>query len=182
MALVMGTYAFENARVVQRERLAALAEALDPGTVRELESIGVGGGGACLEVGAGGGSIAAWLCERAARVVATARDLFTRVAAAHDAALAAHHGFDPHYGRRVAGDLAEAGLTDLTTEGRASMWRGGQVGGALWRLSIVQLREELDVPPADIDRALALYDDPAFSSVSPLVMAARAAAPPSRSG
>jgi len=74
------TYAFQNARAVQRERLAALAEALDPGTVRQLVSIGVGRGWRCLEVGAGGGSIAAWLSERVGdggAVVAT--DLDTTV-------------------------------------------------------------------------------------------------------
>ena len=74
------TYAFDNARAVQRERLAALAEVLDPGTVRHLEAIGVGPGWRCLEVGAGGGSIAAWLSERVGddgAVVAT--DLDTTV-------------------------------------------------------------------------------------------------------
>jgi SAM-dependent methyltransferase len=37
---------------------------LDPGTIRHLEALGVGQGWSCLEVGGGGGSIAAWLCER----------------------------------------------------------------------------------------------------------------------
>ena len=256
------TYAFDNARAVQRERLAALAEALDPGTVRQLEPIGVGRGWRCLEVGAGGGSIAAWLCDRVGdegAVVATdldttvlrelshpnlevrvhdvledelpegefdlvhvrlllawlsepdtalcrltaalkpggrllaeemdfrsvvadphmepgARDAFTRVAAAHNAALAGQHGFDPYYGRRVAGDLAGAGLADVTCEGRASMWRGGEVGGALWRLTVTQVREAMLASglaaPDDVDTVLALCDDPAFSTVSPLVMAA----------
>ena len=173
---------------MQRERLAALAEALDGGTVRQLDSIGVDRGRRCLEVGAGGGSIAAWLCDRVAdegTVVATdldttvlrepsrpnleirvhdvledalpegefdlvhlrlllawlsepqralrrlasalkpggwmlaeemdvasvaadphldagAQSAFTHVAAAHDAVLAGQHGFDVHYGRRVA--------------------------------------------------------------------------------
>jgi SAM-dependent methyltransferase len=261
------TYAFDNARAVQRERLAALAEALDPGTARELESIGVARGWHCLEVGAGNGSIAAWLCDRVGeegavlatdldttalaelvrpnlevrvqdvleddlpegrfdlvhhrlllawlRVPATAMrrlvaalkpcgwliseemdfasvaadphmepgaaDLFTRVAAAHNAALAAAHGFDPYYGRRLAGDLADAGLADIGCEGRASMWRGGEVGGALWRLTINQLREPMVatglVTATDLDAAVALSDDPAFSSVSPVVMAARGRRP-----
>ena len=35
------TYAFENARVVQRERLRALETLLDSGTIRHLESLGV---------------------------------------------------------------------------------------------------------------------------------------------
>jgi SAM-dependent methyltransferase len=256
------SYAFDNARAVQGERLAALAEALDPGTVQQLESIGVDRGWRCLEVGAGGGSVAAWLCDRVAdggSVVATdldttvlrrlsrpnleirehdvledglperefdlvhhrlllawlrepqralrrlvsalkpggwmlaeemdftpvapdphldaeARSAFTRVAAAHDTVLAGKHGFDIHYGRRVAGDLADAGLADVDCEGRVSMWRGAQVGGTLWRLTINQLRESMLaaglVTPADIERVLALCDDPGFAAVSPIVMAA----------
>jgi ubiquinone/menaquinone biosynthesis C-methylase UbiE len=58
------TYAFENARARQRERLRALEAALDDATIHRLESLGVERGSRCLEVGAGGGSIAEWLCER----------------------------------------------------------------------------------------------------------------------
>jgi hypothetical protein len=50
------------------------------------------------------------------------------VVAAHNAVLAGQHTFDVHYGRRVAGDLADAELADVACEGRASMWRDGQVG------------------------------------------------------
>jgi ubiquinone/menaquinone biosynthesis C-methylase UbiE len=60
------TYAFRNAREAQDERLRALEAALDPGTITELEAVGVGPGWRCLEVGAGGGSIAAWLSDRVA--------------------------------------------------------------------------------------------------------------------
>ena len=51
----------------------------DPGTKRLVTQLGVEPGWSCLEVGAGGGSIAAWLCERVGRdgcVVAT--DIDTR--------------------------------------------------------------------------------------------------------
>jgi SAM-dependent methyltransferase len=247
-------YAFKNARAIQRERLRTLEALLDEGTRRVLAPR-VQPGARCLEIGAGGGSIAAWLCERAGAVVATdldttvlselgrpnleirahdvlADDLpagafdlvhlrlvlawlsdaaraierliaalkpggwlvaeemdfgsvapdphmsddasaaFTRVAAAHNVALADHHGFDPYYGRRVQGDLADAGLVEVAGEGRAEMWRGGEPGGAIWRLTLTQLRHELDVAPDDVDRVIALTDDPTFSSVSPLVMAA----------
>ncbi len=116
------------------------------------------------------------------RMDADARSLFTRVAAAHEAALAAEHGFDLRYGRRVAGDLADAGLAEVACEGRASMWRGGQAGGTLWRLTIIQLREPMLatglVTAADIDQMIALCDDPAFSSVSPITMAACGRRPP----
>ncbi|MFD0855058.1 class I SAM-dependent methyltransferase, partial [Actinomadura adrarensis] len=59
-----GSYAFENVRAGQRERLRTLEKLLDPGTIRHLQGRGVADGWRCLEVGAGGGSIAAWLCER----------------------------------------------------------------------------------------------------------------------
>lgn len=75
----MGQYVFDQAWEQERERLAGLEGWMDPGTIRHFEQIGVARGWHCLEVGAGGGSIASWLCERVApdgRVLAT--DLDTR--------------------------------------------------------------------------------------------------------
>jgi len=61
------------------------------------------------------------------------------------------------------------------------MWRGAEVGGALWRLTVIQVREAMLasglVTEADIEHVLALCDDPAFSSVSPIVMAAHGRRP-----
>jgi SAM-dependent methyltransferase len=57
-----------------RERLHLLQVLDDPGTIAHLEEIGVTEGWHCLEAGAGGGSVAAWLSRRvgaAGRVVAT---------------------------------------------------------------------------------------------------------------
>ncbi|MCM3923773.1 methyltransferase domain-containing protein [Frankia sp. AiPs1] len=48
----------------ERARLAAMAAVCDPTTIRVLGDRGVGVGWRCLEVGAGGGSIAAWLADR----------------------------------------------------------------------------------------------------------------------
>jgi SAM-dependent methyltransferase len=48
----------------ERDRLRSLEAWLDPITVRHLEATGVELGCRCLEVGAGGGSIARWLAER----------------------------------------------------------------------------------------------------------------------
>jgi SAM-dependent methyltransferase len=73
-------YAFDNAHELQRERLQALEAALDAGTIRVLRGCGITPGWRCLEVGAGGGSIADWMCEQVGpdgRVVAT--DLDTTV-------------------------------------------------------------------------------------------------------
>lgn len=61
-----GTYAFGNERQVQPERLQLLAGLLDEGTFTLLAALGVRPGWRCLEVGAGGGSVAAWLAGRVA--------------------------------------------------------------------------------------------------------------------
>jgi SAM-dependent methyltransferase len=256
------TYAYDNARAAQHERLRTLETLFDPGTIAELEARGVGRGWRCLEVGAGGGSIARWLADRVApggavlatdldttvleglshpnlevkvhdvlehdlpeaefdlvhvrlvlgwladrptalrRLIAAlkpggwlvAEDLdfasavadprmgadlcarFTRIAAAHDAVITNRHGFDPGYGRRVAGDLADAGLTDCACRGRASMWRSGEPGGEIWRLSLEQLRDgiiDLNLMDAgEVDAAIELCTDPRFSSLSPVMMTA----------
>ena len=58
----MTGYIFDNA--VEREteqRFGSLAALYDGRTIRFLEATGVGAGWRCLEIGAGGGSIAAWL-------------------------------------------------------------------------------------------------------------------------
>jgi SAM-dependent methyltransferase len=47
-----------------RERLSLLEAWLDPWTIRILGQIGVGEGWRCLEIAAGGGSIAEWLCRQ----------------------------------------------------------------------------------------------------------------------
>lgn len=80
------TYAFTHEWQRERERLVGLEVFLDPVTIDVLTRLGVGPGWRCAEVGAGGGSIAQWLCERVGsegRVVAT--DISTRFLAALDA-------------------------------------------------------------------------------------------------
>jgi SAM-dependent methyltransferase len=256
------TYPFQRARAPQQQRLLALEEVLDAGSIGHLDARGVRPGWACLEVGAGGGSIAAWLCERVGRsgtvvaadldptplrellypnlrvevldvqrdplpseafdlihmrlllawlsepraalrrlvaalkpggwlvaeemdfaslaadprIDAEDRGAFERAAAAHYAFLIDQHAFDPWYGRRVAGDLVDAGLADVDFAGRSSMWRAGEPGGHLWRLTLEQLRDPLAasglVTTADVDRAIELCADPRFSVLSPTTMAA----------
>jgi 2-polyprenyl-3-methyl-5-hydroxy-6-metoxy-1,4-benzoquinol methylase len=76
---IKSEYRLDNTWVQARERLAALEAMYDPGTIRHLQTLGVGTGWHCLEIGGGGGSIAEWLCRRvgaAGRVVAT--DISTR--------------------------------------------------------------------------------------------------------
>jgi ubiquinone/menaquinone biosynthesis C-methylase UbiE len=75
----MSTYAFKNDWDRARQRLAFLEQGLDPGTFRRVTALGIADGWQCLEVGAGGGSVAQWLCTQvgaSGRVVAV--DIDTR--------------------------------------------------------------------------------------------------------
>jgi SAM-dependent methyltransferase len=256
------TYAFGNEREVQRERLRALEALFDPWTIDRLEARGVGPGWSCLEVGAGGGSIAGWLCDRvgpdgtvlatdldttvladltrpnleirvhdvlvhdlpadtfdlvhlrfvlgwlpAARtaiervtpalkrggwLVAEEMDFLTaapdpgmdpadgarleRIVAAHNAILAQRNAFDPFYGRRLAGDFADAGLAECGSDGRTTMWRGGGPGGRIWALTIAQLRDPMVeaglIDAADVDAAFELFGDERMHTMSPMVVGA----------
>jgi SAM-dependent methyltransferase len=256
-----GTYAFRNGRAVQRERLRTLEALLDEGTIRQLRARGVEDGWRCLEVGAGGGSIASWLCRQVApggsvlatdldttvlaelthpnleirvhdvladdlpdgafdlvhlrlllawlpepqvalrrlinalrpggwlvaeemdfvsavpdpRLAADSRDLITRAVQAHNAVLAQQHRFDPFYGRRLVGDLEDAGLTDIGGEGRTAVWRGGEPGGTIWRLTLAQLGDPIVsagmMTSAELDAFLDLCDDPRVRLLSQITMA-----------
>jgi SAM-dependent methyltransferase len=108
--------------------------------------------------------------------------LFARVVDAHNAVLAAKHVFDRAYGRRLVGDLADAGLAEVGCEGRAAMWHGGGAGGRVWRLTFAQLREPMiasgRVSAADVDGAIALCADPRLSFLSQVTMAAWGRRPP----
>ena len=55
------TYLLENAGREAPARFSALSKMFDAGTIRCLEQRGITDGWHCLEVGGGGGSIAAWL-------------------------------------------------------------------------------------------------------------------------
>ncbi len=60
------TYALDNAGEETRRRFVALPALYDPITKRHLRDRGLGRGWNCLEVGAGNGSIAAWLAQQVA--------------------------------------------------------------------------------------------------------------------
>jgi SAM-dependent methyltransferase len=262
MATDSKAYAFDNARSAQEQRLRAIEELLDGGTIRLLEACGVGPGWHCAEIGAGGGTIAGWLCRRVGdtgHVLATdlnvrllrarrepnlevlehdvlvdelpvdafdlvhlrlllawlsdprealrrlvravkpggvlvaeemdfisvapdprlderRRELFVRALAAHHAVLAQISGFDAAYGRRLAGDLAEAGLVACGCEGRTGMCRGGEVGGRAWRLTLEQLRQPIiaseRMSADELEQVLELCEDPTFSFLSQVTVAA----------
>jgi SAM-dependent methyltransferase len=67
-------YPFDNAAPQAGDRFANLAALYDGVTQRHLDRIGIGPGWCCLEVGAGGGSVALFMSDRAGpdgQVVAT---------------------------------------------------------------------------------------------------------------
>jgi SAM-dependent methyltransferase len=67
-------YAFDNDDLEAADRHDYLAAILDPFTVARLSSVGDLAGRRCLELGAGGGSVARWLADRVGpdgRVLAT---------------------------------------------------------------------------------------------------------------
>jgi len=57
------SYAYDQAWADERTRLTALSTIYDPGTFRLLTELGVAPGWACLEVGAGAGSVGRWLAD-----------------------------------------------------------------------------------------------------------------------
>lgn len=100
--------------------------------------------------------------------------VFAGAVAAHEVVLR-RHGFDPHYGRRLTGLLREAGLDDVESEGHVRLCAGGTAPARAWRLTFEQLGAEMratGLPAADLDRARALCDDPGFTFMSQITMAA----------
>jgi SAM-dependent methyltransferase len=61
---VTGQYAFDNSLAEEAARLRLLEEIADPRSIALLEGLGVRHGLACAELGAGGGSMAAWLSDQ----------------------------------------------------------------------------------------------------------------------
>jgi SAM-dependent methyltransferase len=57
-------YTLDNTWEKAHRRLTLLEEIWDPGTLSRLTDLGVGPGWRCLELGAGGGSVTRWLCDR----------------------------------------------------------------------------------------------------------------------
>ena len=60
----MTTYQLDHQWQNERARLASLEQLFDPFTIACIAATGIQTGWHCLEVGAGGGAMAAWLCER----------------------------------------------------------------------------------------------------------------------
>src|SRR6267142_6959784 len=69
-------YVLDQGFVEERKRLSGMESLWDPGSQALLDELGLGSGSRCLEVGAGGGSMAEWMARRGAKV--TAIDIDTR--------------------------------------------------------------------------------------------------------
>src|SRR5205814_7653959 len=63
MRTMSAPYTLDNAWAKARRRLELIETCYDRSTIRRLETLGVGPGWHCLEVGGGGGSITRWLCS-----------------------------------------------------------------------------------------------------------------------
>ena len=72
----MEGYVYDTAFEEERDRLAGMEAQWDPGTFRHIEALGLPRDASCWEIGAGGGSVAAWLAEQFGRLLVT--DLDTR--------------------------------------------------------------------------------------------------------
>jgi SAM-dependent methyltransferase len=69
-------YVYDQGFADERARISGMEALWDPGSRALLDELGIGSGWKCLEVGAGGGSMVAWMAERGAHV--TAIDIDTR--------------------------------------------------------------------------------------------------------
>jgi SAM-dependent methyltransferase len=69
-------YIYDQGFLQERARLAGIESLWDPGSQLLLDGLGIGAGWRCLEVGAGGGSLVAWMASRGATVLAI--DIDTR--------------------------------------------------------------------------------------------------------
>jgi SAM-dependent methyltransferase len=101
--------------------------------------------------------------------------LFTRLMEAHHHVLRLHD-FDVLFGRRLLGLLEAADLTHIETAGRSALWHGGSVFARALQLTFLQLGEEIlsktDVTERDLTDMDEMLDDPSFTVVSQLVVAA----------
>jgi SAM-dependent methyltransferase len=85
-------------------------------------------------------------------------------------------GLDPFFGRRLPALLRSNGVVEVGNEGRTWVMEGGSAGARWFKLSMEHARARLvgsaKLDDAEIDRMLALFDDPAWAAMSPLVVAA----------
>ena len=76
MVAVVEGYVYDTSFEDERARLAGMEAQWDPGTFRHIDALGLPADASCWEIGAGAGSVAAWLAERSGRLLVT--DVDTR--------------------------------------------------------------------------------------------------------
>jgi SAM-dependent methyltransferase len=85
-------------------------------------------------------------------------------------------GFNPAYGRRVASDVAAAGLVDVTAEGRLRVIGDDHPGFAFFTLSLAQLKEPAvkmgALSAEDADAFIARVEQGGLRVITPAVVAA----------
>lgn len=90
-------------------------------------------------------------------------------------------GFERLYGRRLVHELRRVGMEEVASEGRLRLIDAGDPCAAFFRLSLAALREPLvadgRLEEAEIDEALALFDEPGRVIVSPTMVAVWGRAP-----
>jgi hypothetical protein len=133
-----GGYLLDNRAVEAGERFAALSAIFDASTFRHIDALGIGRGGRCWEVGAGGESIVRGLAARVGaegRVLATDIDLgWARGAAAPNVEVSRHDvgrddppaagGFDLVHARLVLVHVPERerALATMVAAARSGGW------------------------------------------------------------
>jgi 2-polyprenyl-3-methyl-5-hydroxy-6-metoxy-1,4-benzoquinol methylase len=89
--------------------------------------------------------------------------------------LPAAAGADIYYGRRVYADVCALGMVDVEAEGRVHMGRGGTPHAKFWQLSYSQMRDRVlgagQLSTEELDGFIALFADPEFVWMGPVLMA-----------
>lgn len=104
---VYGDRLFNHANEGESRRLADLAHTFDPASRRHLAGLGIGIGWRCLEIGAGTGSMTAWMADRVGddgQVVALDRDVSLLAGIDHPSVRVRQHDLEQE---------VELGLFDL---------------------------------------------------------------------
>jgi hypothetical protein len=85
-------------------------------------------------------------------------------------------GGDPHFGRKLVSRLTAEGIRPVRAEAFAQLWRAGSPGADLLVANFRQIRDEVLreglLTAAELDRLLALLEDPEIARYSPLMISA----------
>ena len=175
------SYQFEHSWKHERERLASIEGGLDGSTIACLTTIGVGPGWRCLEVGAGAGSIAHWLCVEDADLVSLKhastpdRSFFTRGYEAFLGAMVAN-GYHADLGLHLGDALRRLKLRDVQVRGWVGEWTGASPFPSVYLRTFEKMRDKVldsgDLSAAEADRFLAAIQSPEFRAITAVYFAA----------